>query len=82
MNTKILNKNSFISARVDSRLKKEASSLLKGAGLSFSDFINLSLRQVVSDKAISFELKLLGGESEENYTKIKNCEHLRSVLKI
>lgn len=47
-----------VRARIDSDLKKEASAVLAGMGLSVSDAIRLMLVRVVSDKNLPFDIRV------------------------
>jgi DNA-damage-inducible protein J len=43
--------------RIDEDIKREASDLLNGLGLSLSDAVNVYLRQIVLQHRIPFEIK-------------------------
>ncbi|AOF95423.1 addiction module antitoxin, RelB/DinJ family protein (plasmid) [Sphingobium sp. RAC03] len=45
-----------VRARIDSDVKREASAVLAGMGLSISDAIRLMLVRVVSDKKLPFDI--------------------------
>lgn len=47
-----------VRARIDSDLKKEASAVLAGMGLSVSDAIRLMLVRVASDKNLPFDIRV------------------------
>ncbi len=47
-----------VRARIDSDLKKEASAILAGMGLSVSDAIRLMLVRVASDKNLPFDIRV------------------------
>lgn len=47
-----------VRARIDSELKKEASAVLAGMGLSVSDAIRLMLVRVASDKNLPFDIRV------------------------
>ena len=49
---------SYVRARIDSRLKDEANTALKAMGLSMSDFIRLALTRVAMEKAVPFKIKV------------------------
>lgn len=42
--------------RFDEGLKAEASSILEGMGLSFNGYLNLSVRQLVNQRRVPFEI--------------------------
>ena len=47
---------SAININVDTQIKNEATSILKGLGLNMSTFINLALTQVVKRNGVPFEI--------------------------
>lgn len=47
-----------VRARIDSDLKKEATAVLAGMGLSVSDAIRLMLVRVASDKNLPFDVRV------------------------
>ena len=47
-----------VRARIDSDLKREASAVLAGMGLSVSDAIRLMLVRVASDKNLPFDIRV------------------------
>ena len=53
-----------VRARIDTRLKKEATAVLSAMGLSVSDAIRLMLVRVVSDKALPFDVRIPNAETE------------------
>lgn len=44
-----------VRARIDSNLKKEATAVLSGMGLSISDAIRLTLVRITEDRALPFQ---------------------------
>ncbi len=86
---------SAININVDTKVKEEATSILKGLGLNMSTFINMALAQVVKRNGVPFEvvnptpskdlLEALG-EIEEminnpiKYPRYKNREELEKAL--
>jgi DNA-damage-inducible protein J len=46
-----------VRARIDSRIKKEASAVLADMGLSVSDAIRMMLVRVVAERAMPFEVR-------------------------
>ncbi len=53
-----------VRARVESELKKEATAVLSGMGLSVSDAIRLLLVRVAADKALPFDLRIPNAETQ------------------
>lgn len=54
-----------VRARIDSRLKKEATEVLAAMGLSISDLIRMTLTRVAAEKALPFDLRVPNAASEE-----------------
>ncbi len=86
---------SAININVDSKLKDEATGILKGLGLNMSTFINMALTQVVKRNGVPFEVvnptpskELLEALAEvpeminnpEKYPRYKNREELEKAL--
>lgn len=46
----------LINVNVDTQVKEEATSILKGLGLNMSTFINMALTQVVKRNGVPFEV--------------------------
>ena len=53
-----------VRARIDTRLKIEATAVLSEMGLSVSDAIRLMLVRVVSDKALPFDVRIPNAETQ------------------
>lgn len=53
-----------VRARIETGLKKEATAVLAGMGLSISDAIRLLLIRVAADKAMPFDLRAPNAESQ------------------
>jgi DNA-damage-inducible protein J len=53
-----------VRARIESGLKKDATAVLAGMGLSVSDAIRLLLVRVAADKAMPFDLRVPNAESQ------------------
>jgi len=73
-------KTVHVQARVDSQLKSQAIDVLNRLGISISDFIKLSLSQVVRDKSVQFELQLLAEDKPEQYTEVKDIDQLKKLI--
>ena len=54
----------IVRARIDPDLKKEASAVLSGMGLSVSDAIRLMFVRVAADKALPFDLRMPNAETQ------------------
>ncbi len=46
-----------VRARVDERLKEEATAILATMGLTVSDFVRIGLTRVVSEQGLPFEMR-------------------------
>ena len=53
-----MSSDSVVRARIDGRVKAEATDVLEKMGLTVSDAIRLMLVRVASEKALPFEVKL------------------------
>lgn len=54
----------IVRARIDASLKKEASAVLAGMGLSVSDAIRMLLMRVAAEKALPFEVRVPNSETQ------------------
>ena len=88
-------KTSAININVDTKIKNEATAILKGLGLNMSTFINMALTQVVKRNGVPFEVvnpkpskELLEALKEadeimknpEKYPRYNNWEDLKASL--
>ena len=55
--------DAVVRARIDGRVKAEATDVLDQMGLTVSDAIRLMLTRVASEKALPFEIKLPNAET-------------------
>ena len=55
--------NAVVRARIDERLKNEATAVLNELGLTVSDLVRITLTRVARDKALPFELKTPNAET-------------------
>lgn len=55
--------SAFVRARVDARLKDEASAVLAEFGLTVSDIVRMTLTRVAKDQAVPLELKIPNRET-------------------
>lgn len=53
-----------VRARIDADLKKEATAVLSGMGLSVSDAIRLLLVRVASEKALPFDVRVPNADTQ------------------
>jgi len=78
----------IVRARIDSDLKKEASAVLSGMGLSVSDAIRLLFVRVAAEKAMPFDLRVPNAETqaamrdarEGRVTRVSNVSALMADL--
>ncbi len=54
----------IVRARIDANLKKEASAVLAGMGLSVSDAIRMMLMRVAAEKALPFEVRAPNSDTQ------------------
>lgn len=80
-----------VRARVDERLKKEATAILATMGLTVSDFVRIGLTRVVSEQGLPFEMRapnrltaetLARSERGEDVHRVENAEALFKELGI
>lgn len=55
--------SAFVRARVDAKLKDEASEVLAEFGLTVSDIVRMTLTRVAKDQAVPLELKVPNRET-------------------
>ena len=53
----------FVRARVDEKLKDDATAILDDIGLTVSDVVRMTLTRIVKDKALPFELTTPNAET-------------------
>lgn len=53
----------FVRARIDGKLKNEASEVLAEFGLTVSDIVRMTLTRVAKDRAVPLELKVPNAET-------------------
>lgn len=53
----------FVRARIDGKLKDEASEVLAEFGLTVSDIVRMTLTRVAKDRAVPLELKVPNAET-------------------
>lgn len=62
-----------VRARVDEKVKDEATAVLAHFGLTVSDVVRMTLSRVANDKAVPFELKV---PNDETIAAMKESERL------
>ena len=77
---KTLSKTSNIHARISPILKSKATKVLDEIGISLTQFIEINLKQIINDKDVKMELKLLKDDIEEEYTEIKDINQFRKLI--
>lgn len=77
----INNQNDYVHARIDTKLKNAATHILNKLGLSISEFIKLSFNQVIHDQGVQFELSLMAEDTTDQYTKVKDLDHVKKLIK-
>ncbi|WP_255799943.1 type II toxin-antitoxin system RelB/DinJ family antitoxin [Escherichia coli] len=55
--------NAFVRARIDEDLKNQAADVLAGMGLTISDLVRITLTKVAREKALPFDLREPGNDS-------------------
>ncbi len=55
--------NAVVRARIDQRVKDEATAVLSELGLTVSDLVRITLTRVARDKALPFDLKTPNAET-------------------
>ena len=65
-----------VRARVDERLKEEATAILATMGLTVSDFVRIGLTKVVSEQGLPFEMRVPNRLTAETLAKSERGEDL------
>ena len=65
-----------VRARVDGRLKEEATAILATMGLTVSDFVRIGLTKVVSEQGLPFEMRVPNRLTAETLAKSECGEDL------
>lgn len=65
MSTITMAKSATVRARVEPALKEEADAILQDLGLSASDLISMTLKQLVMRKGIPFDVRIPNAETIE-----------------
>ncbi|MFA5687403.1 MAG: type II toxin-antitoxin system RelB/DinJ family antitoxin [Acholeplasmataceae bacterium] len=70
-------KDGYINMRVNNEIKKESEGILNELGLSLSTAIDLYLMQIIKERGIPFEIKLL--KEEEAAKRLKLAKVVNSL---
>jgi addiction module RelB/DinJ family antitoxin len=73
-------KDSMIRARTTKGLKEAAEKILRALGVTPSQAINMFYTQIVLHESIPFTIDLEKDDVPENYIRVKDDKHLRSLL--
>lgn len=71
--------DSILNVRVDSKLKKRATKILKEHGLSLSTAIRIFLIRVIADECLPFELHVPNAETSKVIDDAKNSRGVTRV---
>lgn len=66
--------NAVVRARIDERVKEEATAILGAIGLTVSDAVRLMLMRTVADKALPFDPLIPNAETIEAMRAARNGE--------
>ncbi len=58
-----MSKSAIIRARVEPEIKEKGETILKHLGLSTSDFINMTYRQLIMQKGLPFDVRIPNEET-------------------
>ena len=68
-----------VRARVDERLKEEATAILATMGLTVSDFVRIGLTKVVSEQGLPFEMRVPNRLTAETLARSERGEDVHQV---
>lgn len=68
--------NAFVRARIDERLKDEATAVLATMGLTVSDLVRITLTKVAREKVLPFEMGVPNKLTAETLAKSERGEDL------
>ena len=69
-------KTMTIDTEIDPKLKRESEEILNKLGLTFSDAIQLFLKQVISSRGLPFEMKIPTQETRQAFAKAEQKDTL------
>ena len=75
---KMASLTSAVNVQVDSKTKKEATNILNKLGISMSTLINATLKQVVINNGIPFDLSLEKKPSRDLLKALKEAEDIKA----
>ena len=75
-------KDGVVRARIPSKKKEQVNKILNALGLTESQAINVFYSYIINTKGIPFSMNLEKDNKEEHYTRVKNKEHLKSLLSL
>jgi DNA-damage-inducible protein J len=73
-----MRKDTVIQARVDSRTKEKARTILAGLDVSLSEAIGMFLRQVVYQRSIPFKVKLPSSQTARAIAELESGKGRKS----
>lgn len=71
--------NSVVRARIDEKVKDEATAVLAEMGLTVSDVLRMTLARVAKDKALPFELRVPNAETRAAMEEARQIEETRAM---
>ena len=66
----------FVRARIDEKLKEEATAVLADMGLTVSDVVRIVLTKVAKEKALPFEMSVPNKLTSETLAKSERGENI------
>lgn len=77
--------NAVVRARIDERLKEEATAILSAAGLTVSDAVRMMLVRVVAEKALPFDpltpnAETIAAIKEARSGKLERAKSVKELL--
>jgi addiction module RelB/DinJ family antitoxin len=72
--------DAVVRARISSQKKQRVGVILRKLGMTDSQVINMLYSKILIAKGIPFDVSLEENDQAENYTKIKNSDHLKKLL--
>ena len=67
---------SRIQARADASLKEQGEGVLEERGLSTTDLMKMTFRQLVMRQGLPFDARIPNGDTLESFKEAKNPKHL------
>jgi len=66
----------YVRARIDEKLKEEATAVLADMGLTVSDVVRIVLTKVAKEKALPFEMRVPNKLTAETFAKSERGEDI------